>query len=115
LIRHAGLFLPASLPVLALTIAVIEPPFLALLVSLIGPPALPPPRIVPTGVAAVAMSPITVRTDEEDRLALRMHARSLKENRLAVSLRRRHALSQARLDWTTAPDSWQVRTVSVWF
>ena len=46
--------------------------------------------------AAIAMPAITVRADEEDRVALPAQTHSLKENRFAVN--RRHASLQAGLD-----------------
>ena len=98
----------ASAPVFALPVVVIELPFRALLMPLVGPPPLPTPGVIATGVAAIAMSPITVRADEEDRVASLAGACSLKENCFAVS--RCHALSQADLGLVNGTGLWQVRT-----
>ena len=106
MIRHGGLFLTASVPVLALPVVVVELSFGALLVAFVGLPALLAPGVIAAGVAAIAVSAITVRADIEDRLALWMDTRSLKENCFAVGLR--HASSQAGLD--NGAVSWQVKT-----
>jgi hypothetical protein len=96
MIRHAGLRLPASPPIIPLPVAVIELPFRALLVSPVGAPPLFDTRLRAAFGTAVPVSAITVRTDEEDRVTLAAQTHSLKEDRFAVN--RRHASSQAGLD-----------------
>lgn len=96
MIRHASLLLTAPPPVLSLPVAVIEPPFGALLVACVGAPPLLPFGVFAAAGAAIAMSSITVGTDEEHGMTLLTETDPLKENRFAVN--RRHASSQARLD-----------------
>ncbi|MBK5294725.1 MAG: hypothetical protein JJE04_23990 [Acidobacteriia bacterium] len=96
MIRHAGLFLTAAVPVVPLVPVMIEPPFRALLVPSVGPPPLLPAGLIAAWGAAIAVSAITVRADEEHCLALLTETNSMKENRFAVHCR--HALSQAGLD-----------------
>ena len=112
MIRHRRLRLTKAGAVLPLTIAMVELPFGALLVAFIGAPPLLAAGLVAALFAAVAMAAVTVRADEENRLAALTKAKPLPQNRFAVN--HRHASSQAG-DWTTAVVSWQVRTSSVWF
>ena len=86
----------ASAPVLALPVAMIEPSFRAPLVASVGPPALLRAGMLAARDAAIAMSAIAVRAEEEDRLALLTKANPLPQNRFVVN--RRHASSQAGLD-----------------
>jgi hypothetical protein len=79
-----------------LAIAMIELPFGALLVASVGAPPLPPPGLLATLVAAVTVSAVAVRADEENRVAALTKANSLPQNRFAMS--HRHASSQAGLD-----------------
>jgi hypothetical protein len=102
--------LPAA-AVIALPVAMIEPSFGALLVAAVGAPSLADSRMLTARGAAVALSAIAVRTDEEHCVTLAAEANSLPEYRFAMNCR--HASSQA--DWTTALVSWQVGTSSVWF
>jgi hypothetical protein len=88
--------LPAAAPVIALTIAMIEPPFGALLVAAVGAPSLAGSGTLTTWSAAVALSAIAVRADEEHRVTLATEANSLPEYCFAMSCR--HASSQAGLD-----------------
>lgn len=74
----------------------IELSFRALLVPAVGAPPLFETGLLATFGAAIAMPSITVRADEEHRVALPAQTHSLKENRFAVN--RRHASSQAGLD-----------------
>ena len=74
----------------------IELAFEALLVALIGGPPLPAPGLQAALLAAVAMSAIAVRADEEHCVTLLTEANSLLEYRFAVNCR--HASSQAGLD-----------------
>ena len=74
----------------------IEPPFRALLVAAVGAPPLLAAGLLAAWFAAVAMSAITVRADEENRLATLTKANPLPQNRFAMN--NRHASSQAELD-----------------
>jgi hypothetical protein len=94
MIRHAGLFSTAAMPVLALAVAMIELPFRTLLVPSVGPLPLFPAGFFAASNAAVAVSAITVRADEEHRLT--PQANSLPENRFPMN--HRHAPSPAGLD-----------------
>lgn len=96
MIRHASLPLTAAAPVLSLPVTMIEPPFRALLVPPVGTPPLLEAGLLAAPGAAIAVSPITVRTDKENRVAFATQAKSLPENRFAMN--RRHASSQAGLD-----------------
>ena len=84
MIRHAGLFLTASLPVFPLVVVMIEPPSVALLVPLIGFPPLLTPALIAALGAAIAVSAIAVRADEEHCVAQLTATNSIKENRFAV-------------------------------
>jgi hypothetical protein len=96
LIRHAQWRLPAAAPVIALTITMIEPPLGALLVAAVGAPSLAGSGMLTAWGAAVALSAIAVRADEEHCVTLAAEANPLPEYRFAVSCR--HASSQAGLD-----------------
>jgi len=96
LIRHWRLRLTKAATVLPLTIAMIELPFGALLVAFIGAPPLLAAGLVAAWFAAVAMSAITVRADEENCVAALTKANPLPQNRFAMN--HRHASSQAELD-----------------
>lgn len=93
MIRHAGARF--ALPVCTLAVAVIEPAFRTLLVPPVGGPPLPPPGSFPAGGAAIAVSAVAMRADEEQRPAFAAEANPLTENRFAVS---RHDCAQAALD-----------------
>jgi hypothetical protein len=82
--------------VFPLAVAMIELPLGALLVAAIGPPPLPAAGSLAALFAAVAMSAITVRTDEENRVAALAEASPLPQNRFAMN--HRHASSHAGLD-----------------
>jgi|GEM_PF-2390829 len=89
MIRHAGLLLATSPPVLPLVVVMIELSLRALLVPFIGlPPLLAPGPIAAFG-AAIAVSAITVRADEKHGVTLPTGTNPMKENRFAVN--RRHA------------------------
>jgi hypothetical protein len=96
LIRHARWRLPAAAPVIALPIAMIEPSVGALLVAGVGAPSLVEAGSLTAWGAAVALSAIAVRADEEYCVTLVTQANPLPEYRFAVSCR--HASSQAGLD-----------------
>ena len=74
----------------------IELPFGALLVASVGAPPLLLAGLLAALVAAVAVSAVTVRADEENRVAALTKANSLPQNRFAMN--QRHASSQAGLD-----------------
>jgi hypothetical protein len=96
LIRHAQLLLTTAAPVFPLAIAMIESSLAAPLVAPVGGPPLLASGLLAALGAAVAVSAITVRAEEENRLALLTKANSLPQNRLAMN--HRHAPSQAELD-----------------
>jgi hypothetical protein len=87
LIRHARLRLTQAAPVRLLAIAMIEPPFRALLVAPVGGPPLSAASLVAALGAAVAVSAIAVRADEENRFAVLTKAELLPQNRFAVNHR----------------------------
>lgn len=92
MIRHRGaLFAP--LPVVALAVAMIEPPFRAALMTLIGPPPLLSPRPFATGLAAITMSTVAVRAQEKGRQAVHAETGPLHQYRFM----RRPVCPQARL------------------
>lgn len=95
MIRHARLRLTQAAPVRLLAITMIEPSFRAPLVAPVGGPPLPAASLVAALGAAVAVSAIAVRADEENRLAALTKAKSLPQNRFAVN--HRHASSHAEL------------------
>ena len=96
MIRHARWRLPAAAPVIALPVAMIEPSFGALLVAGVGAPSLVEAGTLTAWGAAVALSAIAVRADEEHCVTLATEANSLPEYRFAMNCR--HASSQAALD-----------------
>jgi hypothetical protein len=82
--------------VFPLSVTMIELPFGTLLVAAVGAPPLVAAGLLAALFAAVAMSAIAVRTDEENRVAALTKASPLPQNRFAMN--RRHASSQAGLD-----------------
>jgi hypothetical protein len=96
LIRHGRLPLTKAAAVFPLTIPMIELSFGALLVAAVGTPPLPAAGLLAAWVAAIAVSAIAVRTDEENRVAALTEANPLSQNRFAMH--HRHASSQAGLD-----------------
>lgn len=97
MIRHAGASV-ALLPVVALTVAMIQPSFRAALMTLIGPPPLLSPRPFAAGSAAIAMPTVAVRAQKEGCPAVRAETGPLHQYRFM----RRHAYPQAAR-WTPAP------------
>jgi hypothetical protein len=79
-----------------LAITMIELPFGAILVASVGAPLLLPAGLLAALVAAIAVSAVAVRADEENRVAAFTKANSLPQNRFAMN--HRHASSQAGLD-----------------
>ena len=71
------------------------------LVAAVGASPLPAPGLLAALGAAVAVSAITVRADEENRLARLPKANPLPQNRFAMN--HRHASSQAGLDNGSGP------------
>ena len=89
MIRHTrALF--ASLPVVALPVTMIQPPFRAALMTLIGPPSLLASGVFAASGAAIAMSPVAMRTQKEGRQAIRAETGPLHQYRFV----RRHASSR---------------------
>ena len=84
MIRHAGLFLPASLPAIPLVIVVVQLPVRAPLVPFVGFPPLLTPALIAALGAAIAVSAIAVRADVKHCVALLTATNSIKENRFAV-------------------------------
>jgi len=88
--------LTTAAPVFPLSVTMIELPFGTLLVAAVGAPPLLAAGLLATLVAAVAVSAIAVRADEENRVAALTTANPLSQNRFAMN--HRHASSQAELD-----------------
>jgi len=107
LIRHAGLH--ATLAILALTVAMIQPAFQALLMAAVGAAPLLQTRSNPASGAAIALAAITMLADPEHDLTSAAAANPLPENRFAM---KRHARHRRGLD--NGNGSWQVRTSFVW-
>jgi hypothetical protein len=82
--------------VFPLSVTMIELPFGTLLVAAVGASPLLPAGLLAALVAAVAVSAIAVRADEENRVAALTKADPLPQNRFAMN--HRHASSQAELD-----------------
>src|ERR1700730_3652765 len=74
----------------------IEPPFRTPLVPSVGAPPLLEAGLHTASDAAIAMSAIAMRAEEENRVASLTHAKTTPENRFAMH--RPHASSQAVLD-----------------
>ena len=74
----------------------IEPAFGALLLAAVGASPLLATGLLAALIAAVAVSAIAVRTDEENRVTALTKANPLPQNRFAMN--HRHASSQAGLD-----------------
>ncbi len=106
LIRHAG----TTLPVLALSVAMIQSSFRAALVTAIGRAPLSLPRCCAARRTAIALPAVTVRANEEQHVAGATQTESRPQNRLAMNS---HAPGVRAL--TTAIGSWEVRTsFDVW-
>jgi hypothetical protein len=84
-----------ALAVLPLTVPVVQSPLLALLVPAIGATSLPESHCFAAGMAAIAMSAVTVRADQEGRATLRSRTKPLSQNHFAVF---RHVSRQAGMD-----------------
>jgi hypothetical protein len=93
LIRHAGLRM--TQPILALPVAMIQSSFRAALMTAIGRAALPPPRCGATSRTAIALSAVTVRTNEEQPVAGAAQTEPGPQNRLAMY---RHATRRGGFD-----------------
>lgn len=83
----------AALPVLALPVAMIEPPFRAALMTLVGPPPLFALGVATTLWTAIAMPPVAMRTEKKRRQAILAQTSPLHQYRVV----RRHRCPQARL------------------
>ena len=93
MIRHARL--AAAFAVVPLTVAMIEASFRALLMAAIGGAPLTQARLLPAWIAAIALSAIAFRAEEEHRAAFGNNAKPLSQNHFAM---RRHADCVAALD-----------------
>jgi hypothetical protein len=88
--------LTQTAPVRPLAIAMIEPSFGTPLVAPVGGSPLLASGLFAALGTAVSMAAVTVRADEENRLAALTKAKPLPQNRFAVN--HCHASSQAELD-----------------
>lgn len=97
MIRHAcaACVLVLALPILTLPVAMVEPSFGALLMSAIGTAPLIKSGLLATGLAAIALTTVTVRTQKEYGAAIFAQANSQPKHYFAVN---RHAPLQAALD-----------------
>jgi hypothetical protein len=84
-------------------------PFRTLLVAAVGQAVLLPARLLPTEVAAVVLSPVTVATDPEDLATAASTTNSLTEDNFGVG---RHPRPAVGLD--NGDRSWQLEPVDVW-
>jgi hypothetical protein len=96
-------------PILALAIAMVLAPFRTLLVTAVGQAVLLLARSLPTELAAVVLSPVTVATDPEDLATTAGTTNSLTEDNFGVG---RHPRPEVGLD--NGDRSWQLETVDVW-
>jgi hypothetical protein len=83
----------ATIPLLP--VAMIQPPFGAPLMTAIGSAKLTHPRLCTTGLAAIALSPITTSTDRERRPAVQITAMSQFEWNFPMN---RHRPARAAFD-----------------
>ena len=93
-------------PILALAIAMVLAPFRTLLMAVVGQAVLLPARLLPTEVAAVVLSPVTMAADPEDLATAAGTANSLTEDNFDVG---RHPRPKVGLD--NGDRSWQGRIV----
>jgi len=87
MIRHARRRRPLALPIMTLPVAMIESPFEASLMAAVGPTPLLQAGLPAALVAAIAMPPIAVRADVEDRLTRLPDAGPPPQNRLIMKRR----------------------------
>ncbi len=90
MIRHARRCRLPAMPVGALPVAMIEPPFFAPLMPPVGVAPLLKAGLPAALRTAIAMPAVAVRADVENDVAVRPAARPLPEIRVLVSHRRRH-------------------------
>jgi hypothetical protein len=102
-IRHAGPWVAP--PIFALAIAMVLAPFRTLLVAAVGQAVLLPARLLPTEVAAVVLSPVTVATDPEDLATTAGTTNSLTQDNFGEG---RHPRPKVGLD--NGDRSWQLET-----
>jgi hypothetical protein len=100
-IRHASGWVAP--PIRALAVAMVLAPFLALLVTAVSQTVLLPARLLPTVLAAVVLSPVTVATDPEDLATPAGTTNSLTEDNFGVG---RHLRPEVGLD--NGDRSWQL-------
>ena len=84
-------------------------PFGTLLVAAVGQAVLLPARLLPTEVAAVVLSSVTVATDPEDLATAAGTTNSLTKDNFGMG---RHPRPKVGLD--NGDRSWQLETVDVW-
>ena len=95
-------------PILALAIAMVLPSFRTLLMAAVGQAVLLSSRLLPTKVAAVVLSSVTVATDPENLATTAGTTNSLTKDNFAVG---RHARPKVGLD--NGDRSWQLETILV--
>jgi len=72
---------------LPLIVSMIELPFRALLMAFVGLPPLSAPGLVAAWVAAIAVSAIAMRADQEHGVALLAETHPVQQNRVTVFVR----------------------------
>ena len=105
-IRHASS--QVAPPILALAIAMVLTPFRTLLMAAVGQAVLLSACLLPTKMAAVVLSSVTVATDPENLVTAASTANSLTKDNFAVS---RHPRPEVGLD--NGDRSWQLETLLV--
>jgi len=105
-IRHASS--QVAPPILALAIAMVLTPFRTLLMAAVGQAVLLSACLLPTKMAAVVLSSVTVATDPENLVTAASTANSLTKDNFAVS---RHPCPEVGLD--NGDRSWQLETLLV--
>ena len=96
------------MPVGALPVTMVQPPFFTSLMPLIGAAPLIHAGLVPAHGAAIAVPAITMRADVEDRMTMQPAARPLQEVCVAMGHRRHRSRRVDNSSWLC-----QVRTSSV--
>jgi hypothetical protein len=101
--------LPVANAILALAVAMVEPPLGALLIAAIGGAALLDAGLIAAVRAAVTLAAVAVAANEKHRAAVSAAAKPLPENNFS-SNRRRHARGQAAALLDNLIPSWHART-----
>lgn len=105
-IRHASS--PVTPPILALAITMVLTPFRTLLMAVVGQTMLLSTGLLPTKMAAVVLSSVTVATDPENLVTAAGTTNSLPKDDFAVG---RHPRPKVGLD--NGDRSWQLETILV--